>query len=627
MDGKDLAAYLRGMSSSDIEAIEIITNPSSKYDAAGNAGIINIRLNKNKNFGLNGNVSLNSTFAISPKYNGSTALNYRNKQVNIFGNYSYSTGKYHNTLGIYREQNSNGKLTTFDQENKMVSENYNHNFKIGADFFLSKKSTIGVMVNGNNSSGPWDNLSRTTISLQNQKIDSILVASNRVSQNRDNLNYNVNYRYADTSGRELNIDADHGAFISKSNSFQPNRYISADGKQVLNEKIFRNYTPSNIQINSAKADYEQRLWGGKLGAGVKVSQVKTDNNFMFYNVIEDKNQLDPNRTNRFVYHENVNAAYLNFNKTIKKWSYQAGVRLEHTHAKGDLTAMQGQSGKQVDTSYLNLFPSAGLTYNVNKNNSLAITYSRRIDRPSYQDLNPFENKLDELTYEKGNPFLRPQYTGNFQLIHTFRQFLTTSVGYSHVKDYFTQVTDTADQTRTFVTQKNISAQNIYSLNISAPLKIKKWWNGYASLNAFHTEFNGQLDNGNLNVGATSMSFYMQHGFTLSKKWSAEVSGFYNAPALEGTIKSNAMYKIDLGVQKKVLKDQGTVKLSINDVFNTMKWGGTVNFGGLYMKLDNKWESQQVKLAFNYRFGNKNVKNARERKTGLEDEQKRIKGGS
>jgi hypothetical protein len=120
---------------------------------------------------------------------------------------------------------------------------------------------------------------------------------------------------------------------------------------------------------------------------------------------------------------------------------------------------------------------------------------------------------------------------------------------------------------------------------------------------------------------------MQHGFTLSKKWSAEVSGFYNAPALEGTIKSNAMYKIDLGVQKKVLKDQGTVKLSINDVFNTMKWGGTVNFGGLYMKLDNKWESQQVKLAFNYRFGNKNVKNARERKTGLEDEQKRIKGGS
>jgi hypothetical protein len=626
MDGKDLAAYLKGMSSSDIEAIEIITNPSAKYDAAGNAGIINIRLNKNKNFGVNGNASLNTSFGITPKYNASTALNYRNKQVNVFGNYSYYTGEFHNQLRIYREQKSNGQLTTFDQQNEMIDHNYNHNFKVGADFFVTKKSTIGVMVNGSHISGPWDNISKTSIAAQNQKIDSILIASNRVAQNRDNFNYNLNYRYADTSGRELNVDADHGTFDSRSSSFQPNRYVSADGSSVYNEKIFRNNTPSNIQINSAKADYEQRLWGGKLGAGGKISQVKSDNNFLFYNVLNGENQLDPDHTNQFIYHENVNAAYVNFNKSVKKWSYQAGVRMEHTHAKGDLIAMKGESGEKVDTSYLNFFPSAGITYTVNKNNSLGITYSRRIDRPSYQDLNPFENKLDELTYEKGNPFIKPQYTGNFQVIHTFKQFLTTSLGYSHVKNFFTQVTDTADETKTFVTKRNITAQNIYSLNISAPLKINKWWNGYASLNAFHTQFKGQLNNGNLNVGGSSLSFYMQHSFTLSKTLSTEVSGFYNAPSIEGTIKSNSMWKMDLGIQKKVLKDQGSIKLSLNDVFNSMKWGGVVNFGGLYMKLDNKWESQQLKLAFNYRFGNKNVKNARERKTGLEDEQNRIKGG-
>lgn len=625
MDAKDLAALLKGMPSSDIEAIEIITNPSSKYEASGNAGIINIRLNKNKNFGLNGNVSLTSSFGHTPKYNSSLGLNYRNKVVNVFGNYSYFTGEFRNRLELYREQANKGILNTYDQQNQMIDHNYNHNFKIGADFFLSKKSTIGVLINGSHISGPWDNLSRTLISSQANKVDSILVASNRMEQKRNNFNYNVNYRYADTSGRELNIDADHGDFDSRANSFQPNRYTTAGGI-ILNERFYRNITPSTIKINSVKLDYEQKLWGGKLGAGGKISSVKTDNNFLFYNVIENKDMLDAEQTNQFIYHENVNAAYVNYNRVVKKLSFQFGVRMEQTHAKGDLIAMKGTSGKKIDTSYVNFFPSAGFTYNVNKNNSLGITYSRRIDRPSYQDLNPFEYKLDELTYQKGNPFLRPQYTGNFQLTHTFKQFLTTAIGYSHVKDFFTQVTDTAAGTKTFVTNKNITAQNIYSINISAPLRIKKWWNGYASINAYHSEFKGQLNNGDLNVGATSMSVYMEHNFTLTKTWSTQVSGFYNAPGIEGTIKSNMMWSVDWGVQKKILNEKGNIKLSVNDVFNSMKWGGTVNFGGLNMRLNNKWESQQLKLAFTYRFGNKNVKSSRERKTGLEDEQRRIKSG-
>ena len=626
MDGKDLAAILKGMPSSDIEAIEIITNPSAKYDASGNAGIINIRLVKNKGLGLNGNAALTSTFAKTPKYNGSLGLNSRGKLVNVFGNYSYFTGDYSNTLKLYREQSNKGTLNTYDQENKMVDHNYNNSFKVGSDFFISKKSTLGVLVNGNLITGPWDNSSRTLISSQAGKIDSVLVASNRMEQKRNNLNYNINYRYADTSGRELNVDADYGTFDSKANSFQPNKYTNADGTKIFNQKDYRNNTSSNIKIKSIKADYEQKLFGGKLGAGFKLSQVRTDNDFIFYNVVEGLNQLDTNQTNRFAYKEDVNAAYVNFNKTIKKWSVQFGVRMEHTHAAGDLTALKGESGKKVDTSYLNFFPSGGVTYNVNKNNSVGVTYSRRIDRPGYQDLNPFEYKLDELTYQKGNPFLKPQYTDNVQLVHTFKQFLTTSLGYSHVKDFATQVTDTADGTKTFVTNKNIASQNIYSINISAPLRIKKWWNGYASVNAFHSEFKGKLNNDNLNIGVTSLSFYSQQTFTLSQTWSTEVSGFYNAPSVEGTTRSNAMWKIDWGIQKKVMASKGTVKLSVNDVFNSMKWSGTVNYGGLKMNMANKWESQQLKLAFTYRFGNKNVKSSRERKTGLEDEQNRIKGG-
>ncbi len=626
MDGKDLAAVLKSMPSSDIEAIEIITNPSAKYDASGNAGIINIRLNKNKGFGLNGNAAFTSSFGNTPKYNASLGINSRSKLVNLFGNYSYFTGDYSNTLALYREQNNKGVLNTYDQLNKMTDHNYNNSFKAGADFFITKKSTLGVLVNGNLIYGPWDNAGRTAISSQAGKIDSILIASNRIEQKRNNLNYNINYRYADTTGRELNIDADYGTFNSKANSYQPNKYTNGDGTKILNEKNYRNNTPSDINIKSIKADYEQKLWGGKLGAGFKLSQVRTDNNFIFYNIIENIDQLDTNQTNQFRYRENVNAAYANFNKTIKKWSLQFGVRMEQTHASGDLIALKGVSGKKVDTTYLNFFPSGGVTMNINKSNSLGVTYSRRIDRPSYQDLNPFEFKLDELTYQKGNPFLRPQYTDNVQLVHTFKQILTTSLGYSHVKDYFTQLTDTTGGSKTFVINKNIAAQNIFSINISAPLRIKKWWNGYASVNAYHSQFQGQFDNGNLNVGTTSINMYMQQNFTLSDKWSTEISGFYNAPNVEGTTRSDAMWKMDWGVQTKILDNKGTVKLSVNDIFNSMKWSGKVNFGGVNMRMQNKWESQQLKLAFTYRFGNKNVKSARERNTGLEEEQKRIKGG-
>lgn len=626
MDGKDLAAILKAMPSSDIEAIEIITNPSAKYDASGNAGIINIRLNKNKSYGLNGNAALTSTFAKTPKYNASVGLNSRNKFSNIFGNYSYHVGEYHNTLNLYREQMNKGQQTVFDQLNTMVDHNNNHNFKVGTDFFLNKKSTLGAMVNGSIINGPWENASRTIISTK-EKIDSVLVATNRIDSRKTNFNYNVNYRFADTSGHELNIDADHGAFTNRAGSFQPNRYMNADESIVLSQKTYRNKTPSNIRIYSLKADYEQRFKGGKLGIGTKISQVRTDNDFLFYQVVDGTDKLDVDMTNRFKYSENVNAAYINYNKSIKKWSMQFGVRMEQTRAIGDLTALKGESGKKVDTSYLNLFPSGGITLTINKSNSLGVTYSRRIDRPSYQDLNPFEFKLDELTYEKGNPFLKPQYTDNLQLIHTFKQFLTTSVGYSHVRDFFTYITDTSGGTKTFVTNKNIATQNIYNINISAPLRIRKWWNGYTTLTAFRSEFKGILNNEKLDLGTTSMNFYMEHNFTLSKTWNTEISGFYNAPALEGTTRNKAMWRVDFGVQKKLFDSKGSIKLSVNDIFNSMEWNGKVDFSGLKMRMRNKWESQQLKLAFTYRFGNKNVKGARERNTGLEDETKRIKNGS
>ncbi|HEX8676506.1 MAG TPA: TonB-dependent receptor, partial [Segetibacter sp.] len=444
LDTKSLAAYLKSINSNDIEAIEMISNPSAKYDASGNAGIVNIRLKKNKKYGTNGSVNAGFVQGVTPKGNGSLNLNYRDKLINLFGNAGMDIGDYHNTLDIYRIQND----TIFDQRSLMVGRNKSFNVKAGMDFFINAKNTVGFMVNGNVSNGDWNNDSRTTISYEpSGNYVKTLNATNSVPGKRTNFNGNINYRYADTSGTEINFDGDYGLFRSEGRSYQPNYYSDASGNPLYSI-INRNNTPIDIDIYTAKVDAEKTKWKGKLGFGLKTSYVKTQNAFEFFT---DENNIpvkNMQRSNRFKYIENVNAAYVNYNRPLgKKLTMQTGFRVEQTNSEGDLIRDDGlqQADNNIKRHYLDLFPSAAFTYTLNQKNTLNLTYSRRIDRPSYQDLKPFENKLDELTYEKGNAFLKPQYTDNIELSHTFRGTITTTVGYSHVKDYRAQFIDTTNK--------------------------------------------------------------------------------------------------------------------------------------------------------------------------------------
>jgi hypothetical protein len=325
----------------------------------------------------------------------------------------------------------------------------------------------------------------------------------------------------------------------------------------------------------------------------------------------------------------VNAAYVNYNRSYKKFSIQAGVRAEQTKSDGVMNARSKQTGRDttenVNRSYLDFFPSAAISYTLSATHQFNLNYSRRIDRPRYQDLNPFENKLDELTYQKGNAFLRPQYTNSYTLSHTYKSFLTTSVGYSHIKDYFTTINDTARKNATFITLKNLATQDIYSVNMSAPLKIKKWWNGYANLSGNHTRYKADFEDGKtIRLNVTSINFYNQHTFTLGKGYTAEVSGWYNSPAVwGGTFRTREMWSMDAGIQKTVLKTKGTLKLTMTDLFHTATWAANSNFAGSTLKVNGGWESQQVRLNFSYRFGNNQVKAARQRKTSIESESNRI----
>ena len=632
LDTKDLAAYLRSINSNDIEAIEMISNPSAKYDASGNAGIINIRLKKNKKFGTNGSTTLGFVQGVTPKGNASVNLNYRDKKVNLFSNVSGNIGDHQNTLNLYRTQ----KDTIYDEHSININDGKGVNVKAGADYFIDSKNTFGVMGRYSYDKSKWESSSNTNIYSGQAVADSFvkkLVATNNVPGHRTNTDFNLNYRFADTSGTEVNADVDYGSFRGAGASYQPNYYYGASSNvNPISVAIYGNNTPTSIDIYTAKVDVEKNALKGKLGYGAKYSDVTTSNTFDFFNV-DPSTQIETkvlSKSNSFTYKEKIAAAYLNYQRQLStKWSLQAGLRLERTNSNGVLVRADGlvQPDNSHDTTYVDLFPSGALTWNVNKNNTLNLTYSRRIDRPSYQDLNPFENKLDELTYEKGNAFLKPQYTDNLELTHTLFSMINTTVGYSYVVNYATQVTDTIGNA-TYVQQQNLATQKIYSFNIGSALPIRKWWNGYANVWYNYQVFDGKVTNKPVHTELPMWGAYLQNTFTLSKNYSAELSGWYNGSNIWGaTWMTKPQGGMDIGLQKQFWDKKASLKLSVTDIFLTEPWKANSDFGGLKVNAGGSWESRTFRLNFTYRFGNSNVKASRQRETGLESESKRIKGGN
>lgn len=626
--GADLANYLKSMQSSQIEAVELITNPSAKYEAAGNAGIINIKLKKNKSFGTNGSVNAGYAIGTFPKYNAGLSLNHRNRKINLFGNYNFNNGD-----NLSRFNSSSTRFDTlFEQKNRVIFQNNSHGFKAGMDYFVNNKTIIGAVVNGNlagndiRTAGPM-----VFTYLPTNSVDRILEATNRNDIQRDNINANLNYRYAVTGGTELNIDADYGFFKIRSNQFQPNYYLDFPSRDTIYRAVYNMIAPTNIDLYSVKADYEQNFKGGRLGIGGKIGYVNTDNDFQRYDVFGSSKVLDTLKSNKFAYKENINAVYVNYNKAYKGFMVQFGVRMENTIAKGTSEGFrQLGNGDYVtyDSSfkrnYTNLFPSASVTLNKNPMNQWSFSYSRRIDRPAYQDLNPFEFKLNEYTYMKGNTTLRPQYTNSFGVTHIFKYKLTTQLNYSHVKDIFAQIPDTIDKTKGFLYKENLATQDIVSLNVSYPFQYK-WYSFFATANAFYSYYKADFGGGDRNIeqGVFSFTYYMQNTFKLGKGWTGEISGYYSAPTLwQGVFKSNALGFVDMGIQKTLFQNKANLRVAVSDVFRTLKWKGSSNFTGANMVANGNWESRQLKINFSYRFGNSQVKAARQRKSAIEEENRR-----
>lgn len=625
LTGTELSEYLKTLQSNSIDAIEIISNPSAKYDAAGNAGVINIKLKKDRLIGTNGSVNAGYAIGKFGKYNGGINLNHRNGKVNVYGGYNVNYGKHWSDATFERQMLD----SSFNQYSVFERVGTAHNAKAGIDIFIDDKNTIGVMANGTYRNGENINPNETNIFYTpTNALATQLISNNTDESYRNNTNVNLNYQFNDKkTGQSLTIDGDYGRFDIKNSQYQPNYYYNAN-KDPLYQNIYQITTPIQIDILSLKADYEQNMWKGKLGLGAKITNTKTDNNFLYEVANGNSWSSDRDKSNEFTYTENIQAVYAQYQRQLKGWALQLGVRAENTIADGLSIGERLNSGnyetyqEASPRNYFNIFPNVSVTYNKNPMNQWNFKYNKRIDRPNYQDLNPFEMKMNDYSYRKGNIHLKPQITNSIAVTHTYKYMLNTRLEYAHTTDVFAELVDTINNGKLFQTKQNLATQDIVSLNVSMPFSYKRF-SSFINVNAYYTMYKADYGNGRtINLDAFSTNLYAQLGYKINDWLSAEVSGWYTAPSIwQGTFRSIAMGGIDAGMQARVWKGKGNLKLSVGDVFNTMKWGGSSNFAGQYVKAYGKWESQQVRLNFTYNFGNNKIK-ARQRNTSSEEETKR-----
>lgn len=620
LSGADLVNYLKGLQSADVDTVEIITQPSSKYDAAGNAGIINLKLKKNKGYGTNGTLATGYAQGTYAKSNTSLSLNNRGTKTNLYGNYSNLLGKNRRFINLYRVQSD----FIYDSHSKNVSDDQIHNLRAGLDYFIAKNKTFGIVVNSTFSDYDINTTTRTPIiELPGNQTEQVLLATGQAASNNRNLSSNINYRFADSIGHEFNVDGDIAYYTAGRNDLQPNTYYNADETQIISRSGFRMDTPVNIYLYSLKMDLAQRLGKGNLTYGLKSSFVKTDNTFRFYDVNDGNEEFNDSRSNVFNYQENINAAYVNFSQTFSKIAIQLGVRAEQTISEGNLISTQDLEDNNVKRNYLDLFPSAGITYTANTNNKLGLLYSRRVERPNYRSLNPFEVSTDELSSTKGNPLLQPQYTHNIKLSHTYKYTLNTSLSYSYTTDFIAQINEAEDNRHNFISPQNIANVQVLNLGVSYPFKVSEWWNVYGSANAFRSIYESNNEKFSP-VSRNTLSLYGQNTISLPKKFKFEISGWFNTPNVwGGTYKTQSMGSLDLALQKQFADNRLSVRIAATDILFTGRWAGETTYGDLFIRGNGGYESRQVKINLSYNFGNKEIKEVQKRNSASEDEKGRI----
>jgi iron complex outermembrane receptor protein len=602
LGGADLVNLLRSMSSNQLDQIEIMTNPPARYDAAGNAGVINIKTKKAIKAGLNGSASITYSQGRYPKTSEAFSLNYREGKVNLFTSLSHNYQKRVATMFIDRNifnSNTNSVEKIFNQEADRTSTGNSYSAKVGIDFFATKKTTIGAVVNLNSREMSSYNPNITKISNSSKIFESITNAVVDNQSDWQSLNTNLNFRtILDKKGKEITADIDYFNYGTDNDLYMVNSYTDAAGNSYSKSDTLTGLLPQDIDVYSARIDYLHPLKkGARFEAGIKSSLVRTDNNASYDSINYGNVVHDVNRSNHFIYEENINAAYLNLSTPLsKKISAQFGLRLENTNAKG----RQITTGENFDRHYTQLFPTAYFQYKANEKNNFGANFGRRVSRPSYQSLNPFIRFIDRYTFSQGNPSLKPSVSNNIELSHTWKNMITTTLNYTYIQDIIQEIIQQRGE-EAYNMPSNVSSLNQFGIAVSANTPITKWWTSNININVYNDHYKGIIDNAQIDLDATSFVINGTQQFKLTKSLTAELNGRFRSGWLEGVIRARAVGFVGAGISQQILKNKGTIRLTARDIFYTQKFKGTARYGNVDVEMRQIAETQIVSIGFSYNF--------------------------
>lgn len=626
MTGSDLANYLRGISSSAIEKIEFITNPTAKQDAAGSS-IINIKLKKDSRLGTNGTLSLSYGQGVYPKTGESISLNHRNKKWNVYGSYNFAYRKAFNHLVLerrfYEQDTFKG---AYIQDNYLTFPFKNHIARAGVDYTIDNKSTISLVVNGISNRFNPGGKNVSLVQNEQQQVNSSFETTNRSFDNWYNYSTNLNYtRALDTLGSQFTADADYAHYANRTEQNFETNFYDLNHQQTSIPYLLYGDLKGDLAIHSLKADYTKAFKNqNSLEAGAKSSYVIADNNLKFFDRSMGADNYDSTKSNHFIYKENINAAYVNFNQKWKKFSFVYGLRAEMTQVSGEQMVYQ----QKTDTTYFQLFPSASLNYRPNDKHSFDFNLSRRIDRPGYDQLNPFKFYLDPSTYKEGNPYLGPQTTYAMDFGYGFKENIYASFGFAQTTNNIVEIIAPllANQNITVQTNRNLASTQIYYFNLSVPFTVKKWWTSQNDLNSYRALYSGNIANTQLQKrGSYNFNINTVNTFQVAKNTTLELTGHYRTREIYAFDSINRIWFIGFGVQQRILKNNGTIKLSVTDLCFSNKVSANVHFTDYHEYFLVSRETRVATLAFTYRFGNKQVQAARRRTGGAEDLKQRVNG--
>ncbi|MFD1871278.1 TonB-dependent receptor domain-containing protein [Hymenobacter bucti] len=626
LTGNDLADYLRALPAEQVQRIELITNPPASYDAQGGAGVIAITLKKDQRLGTNG--SLNASYGRGRygKFVGGGTLNYRRKNLNLYGTYAFNDRQYYTQFDFDRYFGATATLpaTRSNQSNYQYLKQLTHSAKVGFDLNLSKRTLLGVSVTGLASRTTNETTGDAFFYGDNGTLTNRIYSRAEQDVKRPNGSVNLNLRHAfadSATARTISADADYARY---GNSRQL-KLVTLQDVQAQSPTELTGDQSSKLGIGTAKVDYSQPLpHRTRLEAGAKVTQVASDNTVAFVNRtgVNPTDYVYTPRTDisqPFAYRENVNAAYVSLRGKLAQTSVQAGLRGEQTNIRADL------GGATVrEQHYFQLFPSLLVQRTLNKNHALALSAARRIDRPSYLQVSPLRVYLDATSYSTGNYNLQPQTSYNFEVSHTYKGKFTTALAYARTNQPFVVAQlPSPDGGRVVVNQYvNLSTQNFYTLNLIAPLEITKSWTLYANVLAYYNQYQGTLNSTMLDRGRLACNLTANNSFVLPRGWVAELNGFYESREVGGFQLLQHRGQVGAAVQKIFWNKQATFRLNATDVFYTTPLRVTSMYDNFSETFYRRQDTRVFTAAFSYRFGNTKVAAARKRAAGAEDELRR-----